>query len=152
MTDVVFTVGNVLRGDDGAGPLLAQLLDEQPAPGWTVVDGEDVPENHTHYIRTLAPQRLLIVDAADMELPPGEVRLIEQDSVAEQFMVTTHAIPLNFLIDSLRETVPEILFLGIQPQDTSFFAPVTSTVRLSVEAVHDRLVRGEGFGAYETVG
>ena len=152
MTDVVFTVGNVLRGDDGAGPLLAQLLDEQPAPGWIVVDGEDVPENHTHHIRALAPHRVLIVDAADMELPPGEVRLIEQDSVAEQFMVTTHAIPLNFLIDSLRETVPEILFLGIQPQDTSFFAPVTNTVRNSVEAVHDRLVRGEGFEAYETVG
>ncbi|CAO3403071.1 hydrogenase maturation peptidase HycI [Azospirillum sp. 11R-A] len=152
MTDVVFTVGNVLRGDDGAGPLLAQLLDEQPAPGWIVVDGEDVPENHTHHIRALAPHRVLIVDAADMELPPGEVRLIEQDSVAEQFMVTTHAIPLNFLIDSLRETIPEILFLGIQPQDTSFFAPVTITVRNSVEAVHDRLVRGEGFEAYETVG
>ncbi|PWC46275.1 hydrogenase maturation peptidase HycI [Azospirillum melinis] len=152
MTDVVFTVGNVLRGDDGAGPLLAQLLDEQPAPGWIVVDGEDVPENHTHHIRALAPHRVLIVDAADMELPPGEVRLIEQDSVAEQFMVTTHAIPLNFLIDSLRETIPEILFLGIQPQDTSFFAPVTITVRNSVEAVHDRLVRGEGFDAYETVG
>ncbi|WP_376964862.1 hydrogenase maturation peptidase HycI [Azospirillum sp. A26] len=152
MTDVVFTVGNVLRGDDGAGPLLAQLLDEQPAPGWIVVDGEDVPENHTHHIRALAPHRVLIVDAAEMELPPGEVRLIEQDSVAEQFMVTTHAIPLNFLIDSLRETVPEILFLGIQPQDTSFFAPVTTTVRSSVEAVHDRLVRGEGFEAYETVG
>ncbi|PGH57746.1 hydrogenase maturation peptidase HycI [Azospirillum palustre] len=152
MTDVVFTVGNVLRGDDGAGPLLAQLLDEQPAPGWIVVDGEDVPENHTHHIRALAPQRVLIVDAAEMELPPGEVRLIEQDSVAEQFMVTTHAIPLNFLIDSLRETVPEILFLGIQPQDTSFFAPVTTTVRSSVEAVHDRLVRGEGFEAYGTVG
>ncbi|CAO3358087.1 hydrogenase maturation peptidase HycI [Azospirillum palustre] len=152
MTDVVFTVGNVLRGDDGAGPLLAQLLDEQPAPGWIVVDGEDVPENHTHHIRALAPHRVLIVDAAEMELPPGEVRLIEQDSVAEQFMVTTHAIPLNFLIDSLRETIPEILFLGIQPQDTSFFAPVTTTVRSSVEAVHDRLVRGEGFEAYETVG
>lgn len=152
MTNVVFTVGNVLRGDDGAGPLLAQLLDEQPAPGWTVVDGEDVPENHTHYIRTLAPQRVLIVDAADMELPPGEVRLIDQDSVAEQFMVTTHAIPLNFLIDSLRETIPEILFLGIQPQDTSFFAPVTTTVRSSVEAVHERLVRGEGFEVYEMVG
>lgn len=152
MTDVVFTVGNVLRGDDGAGPLLAQLLEEEPAPGWTVVDGADVPENHTHHIRSLAPRRLLIVDAADMELAPGEVRLIDQDSVAEQFLVTTHAIPLNFLIDSLRETVPEVLFLGIQPQDTSFYAPVTNTVRESVEAVHDRLVRGEGFEVYQSVG
>ncbi|AWK85661.1 hydrogenase maturation peptidase HycI [Azospirillum thermophilum] len=152
MTDVVFTVGNVLRGDDGAGPLLAQLLDEEPAPGWTVVDGADVPENHTHHIRALAPRRLLIVDAADMELAPGEVRLIDQDSVAEQFLVTTHAIPLNFLIDSLRETVPEVLFLGIQPQDTSFYAPVTTMVREAVEAVHDRLVRGEGFEVYQNAG
>lgn len=152
MTNVVFTVGNILRGDDGAGPLLAQLLEREPAPGWTVVNGEDVPENHTHYIRSLAPQRLLIVDAADMELPPGEVRLIDQDSVADQFLVTTHAIPLNFLIDSLQETIPEVLFLGIQPEDTSFLAPVSSTVRDSVEEVHDRLIRQEGFEVYQTVG
>lgn len=152
MTDVVFTVGNTLRGDDGAGPLLAEMLEAEPADGWVVVDGADVPENHTHRIRSLEPRRVLIVDAADMALPPGAVRLIDEGSVAKQFLVTTHAIPLNFLIDSLKETIPEILFLGIQPQDTSFYGPVSHVVREAVATVHDRLVRGAGFGGYEVAG
>ncbi|MGQ9372008.1 hydrogenase maturation peptidase HycI [Azospirillum sp. ST 5-10] len=151
MSDLVFTVGNVLRGDDGAGPLLARLLEEAPAPGWLVIDGADVPENHTHRIRTLAPRRVVIVDAADMELPPGSVRRIDQDCVAQHFLLTTHAIPLNFLIDSLKESVEDILFLGIQPASTEFWEPVSAPVSAAVAGIHDRLVRGEGVDDYEAV-
>ena len=42
---VVFTVGNSLRGDDGAGSLLAELLQAEPAPDWVVIDGGSAPEN-----------------------------------------------------------------------------------------------------------
>jgi hydrogenase 3 maturation protease len=151
MTGVVFTVGNSMRGDDGAGPLLAELLEATPAAGWTLVDGEAAPENHTHRVRALAPKRVLIVDAADMELAPGEVRLLDEDCVAEHFLVTTHAIPLNFLIASLKETVPEIIFLGIQPKDTIFCSPLSPSVRSAVEMIHHRLVRGEGFNLYQPI-
>ncbi len=151
MNGVVFTVGNSLRGDDGAGPLLAELLEATPAEGWTLVDGEASPENHTHRVRALTPDRVLIVDAAQMELAPGEVRLLDEDCVAEHFLVTTHAIPLNFLIASLRETVPEIIFLGIQPKDTGFCNPLTPAVRTAVEMIHRRLVQGEGFDGYQAV-
>jgi hydrogenase 3 maturation protease len=148
---VVFTVGNNMRGDDGAGPLLAELLEASPAPGWTLVDGEASPENHTHRVRALAPDRVLIVDAADMELAPGEVRLLDEDCVAEHFLVTTHAIPLNFLIASLKETVPEIIFLGIQPKDTIFCNPLSQNVRSAVEKIHRRLLRGEGCDLYRPI-
>ncbi|MDR3535822.1 MAG: hydrogenase maturation peptidase HycI [Acetobacteraceae bacterium] len=151
MSGVVFTVGNSLRGDDGAGPLLATLLEASPAEGWTLVDGEASPENHTHRVRALTPDRVLIVDAADMELAPGEVRLLDEDCVAEHFLVTTHAIPLNFLIASLRETVPEIIFLGVQPKDTAFCNPLTPEVRRAVEMIHQRLVQGDGFDLYQAI-
>lgn len=142
MTRVIFTVGNDMRADDGAGPLLAQLLEAEPAPGWEVVDGGDSPENHTHHVRALSPETVVIVDAADMGLPPGEVRRIDEDCVAQHFLITTHAIPLNFLIASLRETVPDIAFLGIQPREIVFMAPMTADVRQGVEALHRRLVDG----------
>jgi hydrogenase 3 maturation protease len=151
MNGVVFTVGNSLRGDDGAGPLLAELLEAAPAAGWTVVDGEASPENHTHRVRALAPNRVLIVDAAEMELAAGEVRLLDEDCVAQHFLLTTHAIPLNFLIASLRETIPEIIFLGIQPRDTIFCNPLSPSVRSAVEMIHHRLVSGEGFDLYQRV-
>lgn len=152
MTGVVFTVGNELRGDDAAGPLLAEMLEAEPAAGWIVVDGADVPENHTHSVRALAPDRVLVVDAADMGLPPGAVRVIDPACVADLFLINTHAIPLNFLIDSLRETVEDIVFLGIQPRATRFFDAMTPAVRDAVASLHGRLVRGEGVDGVPAVG
>ncbi|SKA17479.1 hydrogenase maturation peptidase HycI [Consotaella salsifontis] len=140
MTSIVFTVGNVLRADDAAGPLLAERLEAEPAPGWTVIDGGQTPENHTHTVRALKPERVLVVDAAEMGLAPGEIRLIEEESVVEHFLITTHAIPLSFLIQSLRESVSEILFLGIQPKDTSFYGPVSPAVDDAVTRLHRHLV------------
>lgn len=151
MTGVVFTVGNVMRADDAAGPLLARMLEAEPAPGWEVIDGGAAPENHTHAVRRMKPRRLVIVDAADMGLDPGEVRLIDEDCVDRHFLITTHAIPLDFLIESLRETIPEILFLGIQPRDVSFYAPVAPAVREAVAALHRRLVSGKGLDDYQRV-
>jgi hydrogenase 3 maturation protease len=151
MIDVVFTVGNSLRGDDGAGPHLAELLEATPAAGWTVVNGEASPENHTHEVRALTPGRLLIVDAAEMELAPGEVRRLHEDCVAERFLLTTHAIPLNFLIASLRETVREVVFLGIQPSATTLDTPLSPDVRRAVEMIHHGLVQGEGFEVYQCI-
>ena len=142
MKRVVFTVGNPMRGDDAAGPLLAEMLENEPAPGWDVIDGADVPENHTHAVRRLEPDQVLVVDAAAMGLAPGEIRLIGEDDVAQSFLITTHAIPLNFLIESLKETISDIRFLGIQPEDTTFYGPVTPAVRNAVSALHRHLVVG----------
>lgn len=39
MNRLVIAVGNEMMGDDGAGPLLARLMEENPIPGWEVIDG-----------------------------------------------------------------------------------------------------------------
>jgi hydrogenase 3 maturation protease len=139
---MVFTVGNTLMGDDGAGPLLAELLEIEPAPGWSVVDGGATPENVTHIVRADAPQRVLLVDAADMQLPPGTVCRINEADVAKQFLITTHAIPLDVLIASLKETVPRVTFVGIQPQEVAFFADMAPSVKAAVEELHRSLMEG----------
>ena len=109
-----------MMGDDGAGPYLYQLLTENPLSDWEVIDGGSAPENVAHQIRQLRPKRLLIVDAADMELPPGKIRIIDKDAIAELFFVSTHNMPLNFLIEQLEEDIAEIVFVGIQPDLVSF--------------------------------
>ncbi len=151
MTRVVFTVGNPLRGDDSAGPKLAELLEAEPASGWEVIDGADVPENHTHAVRRLEPDQVLFVDAADMGLKPGEMRLIGEEDVAQHFMITTHAIPLSFLIASLKETIPDIQFLGIQPASINFYEPMTPPLEEAVKALHQHLVSGGGVEAFEPI-
>lgn len=151
MTNVVFTVGNSLRADDGAGPMLAELLESAPANGWEVIDGGASPENFLHQVRRLSPDRVLLVDAADMQLPVGEIRRIDEDCVADHFLISTHAIPLNFLIDSLKETVPEIVFLGIQPRDTTFLGYMSDDVKQAVGKLHQHLVQGNDLEIYQSV-
>lgn len=131
-----------MMGDDGAGPYLYQLLTENPLSDWEVIDGGSAPENVAHQIRQLRPKRLLIVDAADMELPPGKIRIIDKDAIAELFFVSTHNMPLNFLIEQLEEDIAEIVFVGIQPDLVSFGFPITEIVRDSVQFLYDFLREG----------
>lgn len=71
MTDVLLCVGNSMMGDDGAGPLLAEMCAANPPGNWTVLDGGSAPENEVVAIRAMKPSRLLIVDATDMGPTPA---------------------------------------------------------------------------------
>jgi len=116
VTDVLLCVGNSMMGDDGAGPLLAEMCREAP----------------------------LMVDATDMGLTPGEIRLIDPDDIAEMFMMTTHNMPLNYLVDQLKGDVGEVIFLGIQPDIVGFYYPMTEKVKAAVERVYESLVGRDG--------
>lgn len=147
----MLAVGNAMMGDDGAGPLLYRLMQEKTIENWTALDGGSAPENSAHIVRALKPKRLLIVDAADMGLAPGEIRLIDKDLIAEMFVMSTHNLPLNFLIEQLEEDVEQILFVGIQPDIVSFAFPMTEKVKSAVQFIYDFLQRQGDFAAFETL-
>lgn len=132
-------VGNCMMGDDGAGPRLAELCTEQPLTGWTVIDGGSAPENDIGFIRELHPEHLVIVDATDMGLAPGEMRIIDENDIGEMFMMTTHNLPLTFLIQQLREDIPQITFVGIQPDVVAFYYPMSQVVEQAVSHLHQLL-------------
>jgi hydrogenase 3 maturation protease len=140
--NVLLTVGNGMMGDDGAGVLLAQLLSENPLEEWTALNGGSAPENIVHRIREMDPQRVLVVDAADMDLEPGSVRLIQTDRLDDPFLMTTHTLPLTFLIEALREFVPQVDLLGIQPYTIAFGYPMSNEVRGAVGQVYADLKLG----------
>ena len=144
MTDVLLCVGNSMMGDDGAGPLLAEMCAANPQGNWVVIDGGSAPENDIVAIRELRPQRLLIVDATDMGLNPGEIGIIDPDDIAEMFMMTTHNMPLNYLVDQLKDDVGEVIFLGIQPDIVGFYYPMTQPIKDAVATVYHRLAGWEG--------
>lgn len=147
--NVVFTVGSVLRGDDAAGPALAKRLEERPISGWTVVDGGQTPEDDLGYLRRLRPQRLLLVDAAAMGHAPGEIRVVGAEDVATQFLITTHTLPISFLLGELEQICDEVTFLGIQPATTDFFEPLSQPVRRAVDEIYDCLAYGGDFSGYQ---
>jgi len=137
-----------MMGDDGAGPLLAEKFRAAPQGEWVLVDGGSAPENDIGAIRELRPARLLLVDATEMGLNPGEIRIIDPEDIAEMFMMTTHNMPLNYLVDQLREDVGEVIFLGIQPDIVGFYYPMTDPVKHAVDTVYDRLAQWTGHGGF----
>lgn len=140
--NILLTVGNGMMGDDGAGVLLAQMLRRNPLENWTVLNGGSAPENVLHQMREMNAQRVLVVDAADMDLSPGSIRLIQPDRLEDPFLMTTHTLPLTFLIESLREFVPHVELLGIQPDIIAFGFPISNDVRKAVEQVYADLKSG----------
>jgi hydrogenase 3 maturation protease len=150
MTDtVLLAVGNSMMGDDGAGPLLVEMLERDPVPDWVVIDGGSAPENYAHQVLALAPRRVVIVDAADMGLNAGEIRIVDEKCIAEMFFMTTHNLPISFLIERLREQVSEVVFLGIQPAVVAYGFPLMDVVRQAVENVFERIRSGQGLDTIE---
>ncbi|WP_023639414.1 hydrogenase maturation peptidase HycI [Dickeya zeae] len=149
--NIVLAVGNTLMGDDGAGPLLAERMNQHPVAGWSAIDGGAIPENAAHTLRELKPRRLLVVDATDMGLAPGEIRIVDPDRIAEDMLMNTHSLPLNYLIDSLKEDIPEVIFVGIQPALVAFYFPISPEVTRAVEQLYQRLEGWEGNGGFEVL-
>ncbi len=136
---LVLTVGNGMMGDDAAGPLLSGMMEHAPVEGWEVFDGGSAPENCMHQVREMHPDEVLIVDAAEMGLGPGEVRLLTEQVIADQFIMTTHNLPLSFLIQLIKEFVPQVTFVGIQPGTVAFACPMSLPVKQAVETIYDQL-------------
>jgi hydrogenase 3 maturation protease len=141
--NLLITVGNRMMGDDAAGPLLAQRISDEPLTGWNVLDGGASPENYMHQVRQMAPERVVIVDAADMDLEPGEIRLLEAGELGNPFLMTTHTLPLSFLCQSLSEFVPSVQMIGIQPELVAFGYPTSISVKNAIESVYQGLKQGK---------
>jgi len=139
---LILTVGNAMMGDDAAGPLLARMLERAPVAEWKVLDGGPAPENLLYRVRELEPVEVLVVDAADMDLIPGEVRRIPAERLEDPFLMSTHTLPLSYLMESLREFVPSVSLLGIQPRVVSFGYPLSAEVKRAVEQVYESLKLG----------
>jgi hydrogenase 3 maturation protease len=141
--NLVLSVGNGLMGDDGAGALLVQKMQQAPLDDWDVINGGSAPENMLYRVRELKPERVLVIDAADMDLPPGSVCLIQDEMLNDPFLLTTHTLPLTFLIEALREFVPKVELLGIQPSVVAFGFPISEYVKHAVNQVYLGLSNGE---------
>ena len=149
MNNLILTVGNSMMGDDGAGPLLAEMMEANAIDGWQVIDGGSAPENYLHQIRQAAPQRVIVVDAAEMGIQAGEIRVINPDTIADMFIMSTHSLPLNFMIDEIKTFVPEVIFVGIQPAIVAFSFPMTEMVTQAVETLYQALPNWQGNGGFD---
>lgn len=109
--------------------------------GWEVISAGPSVENVLGIVRRLAPDLLVVVDAAEMGLPPGTVRRLPLDG-SERMLGSTHALPLPFLLSTVRDRVGEIVLVGIQPADRSLGEGLTPAVKAGAEELGARLRDG----------
>jgi hydrogenase 3 maturation protease len=134
-------IGHTLRGDDAAGVAVARALRRLglKSQHLLVIDAGPAPENYSGPLRRFGPDLVLLVDAAQMDTPPGTARWVDWRS-AGGLSGSTHTLPCAILSQYLvAELGCEVALLGIQPASTDIGAPLSSAVRRSVQMLAQRL-------------
>lgn len=132
----VVGIGHILRGDDAAGTVLAEILRPivEECGNVLVVPAGPTPENFCGLLRRFAPDLVLMVDAADIGATPGEVRWLAWQETTG-FSALTHSLPLHCFAEYLTlELGCEVALLGIQPGQNSIGSPVSATVSQALQS------------------
>jgi hydrogenase 3 maturation protease len=114
MDTLIMCIGNRESGDDAIGPYIADNLQKEGYTG-VVLDCGTTPENYTAVVKRHNPTTLILIDAADIGLPPGEIRIIPKEKIGTTH-ISTHNIPLNLLMQYLENEISSIYYIGIQPK------------------------------------
>ena len=110
-------IGNRDGGDDAVGPYIADTLKGKNVD-FDVIDCGVAPENFTSVVKRLKPKKVLVVDAVDMGISPGEIRLISKDKIGVMH-ISTHGIPLSVLMEYISRFIDDVVLVGIQPKKMS---------------------------------
>ncbi len=113
---VLAGVGNVLKGDDGFGALLAQAIDGRVS--FRVFDTGMAPENYLGVIVREKPDTIIFADTADFGGEPGEVMFLSAGDFSDSSFFLTHNTSLKMLFEfiSMEGIKAEVFILCLQPE------------------------------------
>lgn len=137
--NLLLGIGNPRHGDDGLGPLFARAFRH---PDWRCVNAATAPENFTSLVRRLRPDRLVLLDAADMGLPPGTLRRLPPGEIRGRDF-GTHAPSIGQLAAYLADCAGQVAILGIQPLTTRPGARLSPPVRAALHDLGRMLASGQ---------
>ncbi len=137
---MIWGLGNELYGDDQVGIEVCRKLMEMDADGRLEISiCYTVPGNYVSKAIRLRPSRLILVDASDMGLKPGEFRRFSLDEI-EDVSFTNHDMPIDKMLAPLS---PITTVIGIQPQRVELGAPLTDLMEKTATTVAGMIARGE---------
>ena len=138
-------VGNEMMGDDAAGSLAARellrkLKIQDSKFKISIIETGTTPENFTGQIQRFGPDLVLVIDAADMEKPVGEIAFLDPAAM-HSMMHSTHTMPLSFLAGYIgKVTGAKVIALGIQAGQINLDVPMNRTVAESVKQLVQFLI------------
>ena len=134
---VIIGIGNNQRQDDEAGLLVVQnLINEikKVPDNYYLIEGIGPPQYYIHDINDWKPTHLLMIDAADIGLPSGSIRIIDKKYLSRASL-SSHSLSKNTLLDFLISFNPElkIYILAIQAESIMIDGKMTESVSTSVK-------------------
>ena len=132
-------IGNIMRGDDGLGPKLIELLRERKVNA-PLFDCGTAPENYIFPMLKSACDTLILVDAANIGLEPGEAKIIGVDDIAN-VSFSTHSPSPRLFIDLLKMGKEDIniFVISVQHKDTSLGSPISEEVLRGLAVLADAI-------------
>jgi hydrogenase maturation protease HycI len=129
---VILGIGNILKGDDSAGPLVCRQLEAAKISAG-LIDAGTVPENYIQRIIKKAPQALIVIDAIDFGAEAGTIKIFEPEQL-NSLVVSTHTLSPRLFVDVIRRSVQlDVYFIGIQPAQTQLGQPASAAVNQAIE-------------------
>lgn len=133
---VVLALGDREAGDDAAGVLVAERLRATGYP-W-VVDCGSYPQHYGSVLARLDPDAVVVVDAMEAGLEPGEIKVMTSSDVTT--WGSTHGLPLSAFMDYLEAlTHAPVRVVGIQVSGLGRGVPVHPQVVNAAAQVADFL-------------
>ena len=135
---VIVGIGNILKGDDGAGPHVCEQLKLANICA-EVIDADTVPENYIQQIIKKAPQNLLVIDAIDFGAPPGTIRIFEPEQLSSH-VISTHSLSPRLFVDTVcRDISIDVYFIGIQPAQIQLGQSLSQQVSPAIKLLSQTL-------------
>lgn len=135
---VVAGIGNPIRTDDYVGLKIVENLRGKVPENVSLLECETVPENYLSEIEEFKPSHILLIDAAFLELKPGEARLVDAERMMDYSAISTHALPLKIFCEHLKKMIDtKIGLLLIEPKNMEFGEGLS----VEVEAEAERLTK-----------
>ena len=133
----IVAVGNIMRSDDGLGSKFIELLKVR-AVNARLFDCGTAPENYIFPILSAACDTIVLVDAADLGMAPGESKVLDLDQITN-VSFSTHA-PSPRLFTDLLKTGKEdlnIFVVSVQPKSTALGGPLSPEVLKALDILTD---------------
>ena len=138
---VIAGIGNPIRRDDFVGVKVIQNLEGKISKNIQLIECETVPESFLEPMIEFNPSHVLLIDAAILGSEPGDISLIDPESVAEVPAVTTHMLPLRIFCEYITKmTGAKIALLLVEPEDTDFGEGLTTKVQAAAEKIAKTLL------------
>lgn len=129
---LIVGIGNILKADDGAGPLVCEQLGRAKVCA-DLIDAGTVPENYIQPIIKKAPQNLLVIDAIDFGASPGTIKIFELEQL-NSHTISTHTLSPRLFADMVCQYIKlDVYFVGIQPAQIQLGQSISSQVSQAVQ-------------------